>query len=54
MITVVGSINLDIVATGPKLPRPGRARTRRWPRGGLAQMFASWGRLALTRWPRRR
>ena len=27
MITVVGSINLDIVATGPKLPRPGETVT---------------------------
>ena len=27
MITVTGSINLDIVATGPTLPRPGETVT---------------------------
>ena len=67
MITVVGSINLDIVATGPKLPRPGEtvtgAKLARHPGGkGANQALAARrlgadvrlvGRWALTRWPRR-
>lgn len=46
MITVVGSINLDIVATGPALPRPGEtvtgARLARHPGGkGANQALAA-------------
>ncbi|MCA8897825.1 MAG: ribokinase [Hyphomonas sp.] len=46
MITVVGSINLDIVATGPSLPRPGEtvtgARLARFPGGkGANQALAA-------------
>ena len=46
MITVVGSINLDIVATGPKLPRPGEtvtgAKLARHPGGkGANQALAA-------------
>ncbi|MEZ5997213.1 MAG: ribokinase [Hyphomonas sp.] len=46
MITVVGSINLDIVATGPDLPRPGEtvtnARLARHPGGkGANQALAA-------------
>lgn len=46
MITVVGSINLDIVATGPKLPHPGEtvtgARLARHPGGkGANQALAA-------------
>ncbi|KCZ84529.1 ribokinase [Hyphomonas adhaerens MHS-3] len=46
MITIVGSINLDIVATGPALPRPGEtvggARLARHPGGkGANQALAA-------------
>lgn len=46
MITVIGSINLDIVATGPALPRPGEtvggARLARHPGGkGANQALAA-------------
>ena len=46
MITVVGSVNLDIVATGPALPRPGEtvtgARLARHPGGkGANQALAA-------------
>jgi len=46
MITVIGSINLDIVATGPSLPRPGEtvtgARLARHPGGkGANQALAA-------------
>lgn len=46
MITVVGSVNLDIVATGPKLPRPGEtvtgAKLARHPGGkGANQALAA-------------
>ena len=46
MITVAGSINLDIVATGPTLPRPGEtvtnARLARHPGGkGANQALAA-------------
>ena len=46
MITVVGSINLDIVATGPALPRPGEtvtgAKLARYPGGkGANQALAA-------------
>jgi ribokinase len=46
MITVTGSINLDIVATGPTLPRPGEtvtnARLARHPGGkGANQALAA-------------
>lgn len=46
MITVVGSVNLDIVATGSKLPRPGEtvtgARLSRFPGGkGANQALAA-------------
>lgn len=46
MITVIGSINLDIVATGPGLPRPGEtvggARLARHPGGkGANQALAA-------------
>lgn len=46
MITVVGSVNLDIVASGPALPRPGEtvtgARLARYPGGkGANQALAA-------------
>ena len=42
MITVTGSINLDIVATGPALPRPTNARLARHPGGkGANQALAA-------------
>ena len=46
MITVIGSVNLDIVATGPALPRPGEtvggARLARHPGGkGANQALAA-------------